>query len=711
MKRISLLFALVAFTLFTKAQHGWCGTMERVQKQIAQNPALQADYDNFLNFLQQSNLQNSRATNEDVIYIPVVFHIIHNGDAEGTGENISDAQVLSQIDALNRDFNGLDPDVVNVPSVFAGLVSTPHFHFCLAKFDPNGNPTTGIIREQFQFATWNTDSLIDNYLKPATIWDRNRYLNIWSCRFGGTLTSDGVLAYSTFPGFGSADEDGIVSRYNCIGTTGAILQGYESGKTITHEAGHWFGLLHPWGTSGGCSTGFGGSDFVGDTPLQDQANFGCPAFPHVSCNASAPNGDMFMNYMDYTDDACRSMFTVGQVANMLNTINGSRASLKNVATQCFYSLDAALVTIKMPVDTICSLNFKPVITLKNEGLTPLTSAKIYYQVDVDPIQIYNWTGNLNLQEEIQVTLPQITTFEGDHALSVTVGNANGIAADDNTLNDDATVNFYAYEGGASASLPLTEGFEGNFPQVNWTLVNTNNDVTWDQAFYGAYGLSNTSTAIDNFSYLTNPNKRKDALVTDVYDLSATTYPELKFDVAYARRDATRYDSLNVYYSLDCGSNWTKIWNQWGNELATAADATVKFIPQANEWKTVNVSIPAAAGQSKVSLKFENVTGWGNVLYLDNINLQNNAGLAVTELSKVSVQLMPNPAKDRVAIQLPANHPFNKIAVYNNMGEVVLKSSLSANRITLDVSNFSAGLYFIHLQGNTNQQTERLLIVK
>ncbi len=201
MKRIlPLLFALVAFTLFTKAQHGWCGTMERVQKQIAQNPALQADYDNFLNFLQQSNLQNNRATNEDVIYIPVVFHIIHNGDAEGTGENISDAQVLSQIDALNRDFNGLDPDVVNVPSVFAGLVSTPHFHFCLAKFDPNGNPTTGIIREQFQFATWNTDSLIDNYLKPATIWDRNRYLNIWSCRFGVLLTSEGVLAYSTFPG-------------------------------------------------------------------------------------------------------------------------------------------------------------------------------------------------------------------------------------------------------------------------------------------------------------------------------------------------------------------------------------------------------------------------------------------------------------------------------------------------------------------------------
>ncbi len=418
-----------------------------------------------------------------------------------------------------------------------------------------------------------------------------------------------------------------------------------------------------------------------------------------------------MNYMDYTDDACRSMFTVGQVTNMLNTINGSRASLKNVATQCFYSLDAALVTIKMPVDTICSLNFKPIITLKNEGLTALTSAKIYYQIDFNPIQIYNWTGSLNLQEETQVTLPQITTFDGDHALSVTIGNANGVAADDNTLNDDATVNFYAYDGGASVSLPLTEGFEGNFPQLNWTLVNTNNDVTWDQAFFGAYGLSNTSTAIDNFSYLTNPNKRKDALITDVYDLSATTYPELKFDVAYARRDATRYDSLNVYYSLDCGSNWTKIWNQQGTDLATAADAASKFVPAASEWKTVSVPMTSAAGQAKVSLKFENVTGWGNVLYLDNINLQNNAGLAVTELSKVSVQLMPNPAKDKVAIQLPANHPFNKIAVYNNLGEAVLKSNLSANRITLDVSNFSAGLYFIHLQGNTNQQTERLLIGK
>ncbi|MFN8286353.1 MAG: M43 family zinc metalloprotease [Chitinophagales bacterium] len=711
MKRITLLFALGLATLLAGAQQQWCGTMERLQKQIAANPAMQADYNNFLNFLQQSNAQNNRAVNEDIIYIPVVFHIIHNGDAEGTGENISDAQVLSQIDALNRDYNGLDPDVVNVPSAFASLVATPHFHFCLAKFDPNGNPTTGILREQFSFATWNTDSLIDNYLKPATIWDHTRYLNIWSCRFGGTLTSDGVLAYSSFPGFGSANQDGIVSRYNCIGTTGSILQGYESGKTITHEAGHFFGLLHPWGSNGGCTTGWGGSDFVNDTPLQDQANFGCPTFPHVSCNASAPNGDMFMNYMDYTDDACRNMFSAGQVSNILNTINGTRQSLKNATTQCFYNLDLALVKIQLPVDTICSLNFKPLIRIKNEGLTAITSFKVYFKIDAEPIQIYNWSGNINSQEEIQLLLPQLGTIDGDHSLSVTIGNMNGLSADDNSLNDDGSVNFYAYDGGTSAALPLSEGFEGNFPQTNWTLLNSNNDATWDQAYYGAYGLSNTSAAIDNFSYASNPNKRKDALITDAYDLSSATYPELKFDVAYARRDATRSDSLNVYYSLDCGSNWTKVWNQWGSELATAADATVKFIPQATEWKTVNVSIPAAAGQSKVSLKFENVTGWGNVLYLDNINLDNNAALAINEVAKVKVQLLPNPAKDNVTLQLPANHNFTKLVIYNALGEAVMQTNISSNRLNINLAQLSTGLYFIHLQGNNAQQTERLLISK
>ncbi len=711
MKQTLLIVILVIAANFSHAQTAnWCGAMENIEKQMQHNPQMLQQMQDMKTFLQQA--QATRGTNLDAstIYIPVVFHIVHNGDALGTGENITDAQCISQLTVMNLHYIAQDPGISNVPAAFAPLIGNVNVQFCLAKFDPSGNPTTGIIRHELNNTSWNDETDIDNTLKPSTIWDRNKYLNIWSVRMGGTLASSGVLAYATLPYFGTATSDGIVARFNTIGTTGSLMPNRVLGKTVTHEAGHWLGLLHTWGTDANCGDS---GDFVADTPDQADLNFGCPTFPKISCN-NGPNGDMFMNYMDYTDDDCMFMFSAGQVSNMRTVLNQFRPTILTASSSCFLNLDAAIVDISFPKDTICSFNFRPVITLKNEGATTLTSGKFYYQTDGGSVQIFNWSGSLLTNSQVQVTFPLQQVFIEDvHSFDVTFGNPNGQPADNFSGNDNKNITFYAYNGGAGSTAPVTENFESSFPATNWSILNPNNDnVLWQKSqSYGGYGTSASSVYIDNSAYGANPNKKKDAFVTDAYDLSAITYPELKFDIAYAQYSALRSDSLNVYSSLDCGSNWIKIWNQKGSELATATDQTTLFTPNANQWKTVSIPVVGLSAQNKVSFKFENVTNWGNAMYIDNINLQNNAALSVNEIEKVEVNLYPNPASNLVAVRLPSAHPFKQLQLINSIGEVVYQTNITDNAIILPVGDFANGLYLLHLESDKNSQTEKLLISK
>lgn len=713
MKNIKTLFAVSAMllsTAFTKAQtNEWCTSTKKLAEHIKNDPQSRKQFESYMNGLQQQDNNNSGSRSGNTIWIPVVFHIVHNGDAIGSGENITDAQAASQIDALNLDYNAQDPYLSGIPSVFAPLVGSLNIKFCLAKFDPSGNPTTGIIRHQFANVSWDTETDIDNTLKPGTIWDHTKYLNVWSVRMGGTLLSTGVLAYATLPYSMTATDDGIVARYNTIGTVGTLMGGYNKGKTVTHEAGHWLGLLHIWGLDATCG-GFG--DFIDDTPDQGDLNASCPTFPHISCN-NGPNGDMFMNYMDYPPDACTYMFSIGQVVRMQSILDGTRASIKNGATQCFYELDASLTKMIFPADTICSLNFNPLVTLRNEGANTITSGKFYIQIDGGITQIINWTGYIETQNETQITLPTQTVVNGTHSFDISFSDVNGTAGDNNMSNNTlSTVLFFAYDGGgAGETLPYSEGFENTYPAANWEVYNPNHDITWVQnSSVSGYGASSKCASINNFGYSAIQNfLKKDALITGAFDLTTVAKPELKFDVAYAQFSNTRTDSLNVYYSIDCGSNWVKIFGQRGNQLATAPDQSTSFVPTSTQWKTVSVPMLFANGQNKVSFKFENVTNWGNVMYIDNINLQNNPALAVTEIERADVKIYPNPASNLVAVRLPFNHLFKTIQVFNNIGLLMYEEALTDNAAIFSVQNYSTGVYFIHLKGETVSQVEKVLV--
>lgn len=279
---------------------------------------------------EQSNLFSGDP--DQLIVIPVVVHVLYN---ESVNE-IADERILSQINILNRDFNPSDIASLNIPAAFKKLAGSANIRFELAKVDPNGRATNGITRKKSSRLLWgNDDKIKDPSFGGVAPWDPGSYLNIWL----GNLVP-GLLGYASAPG-SPANKDGVVIKSAVFGEAGGS---YNMGRTTVHEVGHWLNLQHLWG-DGPC-----GSDQVDDTPPQKTFNQGCPAFPKIntSCGNGGANGEMYMNFMDFTDDACMVMFTKGQVARMreLFFAGGTRASLlqsKGLSTP-WNTVETVLVT-------------------------------------------------------------------------------------------------------------------------------------------------------------------------------------------------------------------------------------------------------------------------------------------------------------------------------------------------------------------------------
>ncbi|WP_046758558.1 M43 family zinc metalloprotease [Kordia jejudonensis] len=314
MKKNFTLF-LMSFLCITMAfaQQRDCSTMDNFEYRKQLDPQLEARMQQIEDYtrtrIQQQGIQESITGN--VITIPVVVHVIY----ANSQENISDAQIQSQLDVLNEDFRRTNADADNR---WSQAVDT-EIQFCLATVDENGNATTGITRKSSSTTAWGTNDRMKNASQGGvTAWDTSQYLNMWICNIGG-----GILGYAQFPG-GAASTDGVVMSPQYFGSSakgsGFYLSApFDLGRTTTHEVGHFLNLRHIWG-DGGCSV----DDFVSDTPASDGPNYGCDS-THVSCGST----DMVQNYMDYSDDGCMNLYTAGQKARMraILDVGGVRRSL------------------------------------------------------------------------------------------------------------------------------------------------------------------------------------------------------------------------------------------------------------------------------------------------------------------------------------------------------------------------------------------------
>jgi hypothetical protein len=254
----------------------------------------------------------------DLTTIPVVVHLVGGPDSAGA---VTDTQVRRQIDVLNADFSAQNEDLAHVPEPFQALVADTRITFRLADLDPDGRPTTGINRvaSDVEMFTADDDAVKFTPTGGADAWPAEFYLNLWVCGL-----ADGLLGYAQFPG-GPPETDGVVVTYIGFGTGGTAVAPFDLGRTATHEIGHWLNLRHIWGDD---DTGCNGSDFVPDTPNSAGPNIGLPTFPSGSCN-NGPAGDLFVNFMDYTDDAGMVMFTAGQVFRMQAALDVARPIIDN----------------------------------------------------------------------------------------------------------------------------------------------------------------------------------------------------------------------------------------------------------------------------------------------------------------------------------------------------------------------------------------------
>lgn len=327
----------------------WQGSL---QSEIYFTPIFSGSYDILVN--QYGCISNQLCASLDVelwyiprpiITIPVVVHVIHNGEAIGTGTNISNAQIQSQIDVLNEDFRRLNADILSVPAAFRGVSVDPLIQFCLAQQKPDGTITNGIERilaptqsqypsnipEGYRFVNMGT---MEDFFKPTSIWNRDKYLNIWIAHLLPIpVQLIPPLGYAQFPG-GDANTDGIVIEYTVFGRIGNLLPDYNLGRCTVHEVGHWLNLKHIWGddiTANPSLPECSQDDDSIDTPLQSTSSFGCSSFPfYDNCTPNSPGnypGIMFMNQMDYSNDSCRSLFTYGQFVRTDATLFNQRIGL------------------------------------------------------------------------------------------------------------------------------------------------------------------------------------------------------------------------------------------------------------------------------------------------------------------------------------------------------------------------------------------------
>ena len=289
-----------------------CGTMQVHHRLLEQHPEFRL---RLAEIEQETRLRlaGRQALRTGLVTIPVVVHVVYKTSAE----NISDVQVLSQIHGLNRNYRRRNVDWVKTPQVWRGLATDTRVRFELAGKDPSGNATNGITRTQTNKASFSDDDAVKFTAQGGTdAWPSDRYLNLWCCSLGG-----GLLGYAQFPG-GPVATDGVVILNTAFGKRGSAVAPFDLARTAVHEVGHWLNLHHIWGDTADCS----GTDYVADTPNAQHPNYGKPAFPHISCS-NGPNGDMFMNFMDYVDDDTMVMFTAGQVERMRATLDGPRASI------------------------------------------------------------------------------------------------------------------------------------------------------------------------------------------------------------------------------------------------------------------------------------------------------------------------------------------------------------------------------------------------
>jgi hypothetical protein len=431
--RITTIFLLFFFPKFTHAQDSTgkqhtqhCASSHFLEQQRAEDATMNTHLAAIERLIADNSQWLQTRGGDTVIVIPVVVHVMYGSNIE----NISDLQIVTQINMLNLDFNKSNSELDKTPTQFKPLIADCKIQFKLAARDPNGQPTSGILRYSRTARNWGTNNDVKTPQKGGVApWNPQKYLNIWVCNVG-----DGILGYASFPGCAAA-LDGIVVDNTAFGTTGTARFPYNKGRTCVHEIGHWLGLLHIWGDRE-C-----GDDLIADTPMQKFAHTGEIGTPQYSDCTGLIQMDMTMNFMEYVNDASMWLFTEGQKTRMRNiltnpavrgslthsdgatpvlTTNIGCDTVKKVAAYYVTDKDLTLAWSPIPYVSSYSILFRAANDAKWDSLQtdaaqlpfdklkPATDYQFKVKADC---RVSNFSEILNIRTKgVEVNLPNLTLF-------------------------------------------------------------------------------------------------------------------------------------------------------------------------------------------------------------------------------------------------------------------------------------------------------------
>ena len=789
MKKITFLFYSLFFVALLNAQQRSCHTMDNHERLLQSDPHLFERIQKIEEFTNYAISSGKVDQNKAVITIPVVVHVVYNTSAQ----NVSDAQIQSQLDVLNKDFRKLNTDLSLVPSTFTSLVADAEINFCLANRDPSGNSTTGILRVQTNQASFSTNDGV-KYASSggSNAWPSNQYLNIWVCNMSG-----GILGYAQFPG-GASASDGVVVGYTCFGTTGTAQAPFNKGRTATHEVGHWLNLRHIWGDAT-C-----GSDLVSDTPVHNTSNYGCPSHPRSnSCGTSA---EMFMNYMDYVDDACMQMFSSGQKARMqaLFVSGGARAGLATspgcsgssgggTSTPAYCAAAGSntqfewISNVKFNTINNSSTggggysNFTSISTVVNKGtaytltLTPSFASTTYpeyfrvyvdYNGDLDfadvgelvytspatstavttsiTIPTTAITGNVRMRVMMKdgaITGPCESFTYGeveDYTLSIQAGSTGTTCGTPSGLTNStigtttATISWGAVSGATSYTLQFKKS-----TATTWTSVSTTS------ASYNLTGLTSSTTY--NWQVRTNCSSGSSAYIagtnftTQASSTSTCTDSYETNNSFSAAKSIAANTNITALLNTSTDTDWFKFSN---TSTAKNIRVTLSNLPADYDLRLYNsagtlLSTSANGGNATEQIKYNNAPVGTYYIRVYGYNGAFNASACYTLRADISstafkvngegeniqtesentfFEVYPNPNKGffnyKIDSQITGSY---SVSVKDSYGRIVYNESIDKQdqlfESTINLENYSDGIYFVVLDNGSKIETVKLLINK